>query len=65
MTGHVERDKLIDREEHNRRERVMNAHGKQMSRILKIGENGGAVTKKGCKDAMSKKLKNVKKCRNS
>lgn len=52
MRTHVENDRVISRDEHNDRERVMNAHSKQFARVLRVGENGGEKCERGCKDGL-------------
>ena len=54
MKEHVEKDKVIDRAEHDRRERVMVGHGKQWARVLRVGENGGKYNEKKCRESFIK-----------
>ena len=52
MKSHIENDEVITKKQHDEREKVLNAHGKQMMRVLRVGESGGERSAKGCRDGM-------------
>ena len=52
MRPHVENDEKVTRKDHEKREHVLNAHGKQITRVLRIGEGRGDRNVRGCKDGM-------------
>ena len=54
MEPHVKEAEIISRKEHDNREKILNAHGKQIARVLRIGEKGGDRVAKGCRDGMRK-----------
>ena len=49
MQTHVEQDKVVTREEHDSVEKVMNAHSKQICRVLMIGREHGEKCADECK----------------
>ena len=48
MVPHVENDEKITRKDHDERERILNAHSKQITRVLRVGESGGDKVVRGC-----------------